>query len=150
VRPDVGLVVGGDGAARDRVRARVHELGLAERVALPGTLSRAQVAWAMRHAEVFVLPSRVEPFGIVVVEALHAGRPVIVSSRGGAGEIVRDGREGLVVDPLDTDALARALAQLLDDEALRTRLATAARARAEAFGWPDIAERYREIYRRVA
>ena len=145
--PDVGLVIGGDGAARGELVARVGQLGLRDRVVLPGTLSRGEVAWAMAHASVFVLPSRVEPFGIVVLEALSAGRPVVVSNRGGAGEIVRDGLEGLHADPTDADGMATAIARLLDDEELRRRVAGAGAARATEFSWDQIADRYREVYR---
>lgn len=148
-RPGVGLVIGGDGAARAALARRADELGLGGRVRLPGTLSRGQVGWAMANASVFVLPSRVEPFGIVVLEALRAGRPVVVSSRGGASEIVRDEVDGLIVDPHDTVALGGAIARLLDDEALGRRLATAGRTRAAEFSWDVLAGRYREIYRAV-
>jgi glycosyltransferase involved in cell wall biosynthesis len=144
--PDVGLVIAGDGPARRDIAARAGELGIDHRVALPGALDRRQVAWAMRHAAAFVLPSRLEPFGIVVLEALRAGQRVIVSSRGGAPEIVRDGVEGLVVDPFKTDELARAIARLLTDGALGLRLSQAARLRAEVFAWRRISEVYRNIY----
>lgn len=146
-RPDLSLVIGGEGAARDDLAVRAAQLGVADRVGLPGVLSRAQVAWAMRNAAVFVLPSRVEPFGIVVVEALRAGAPAVVSSRGGAAEIVRHGHDGFVVDPLDTDALAGAIARVLDDGTLRARLADAGPRRAREFAWSEIAELYRAIYR---
>lgn len=148
--PDVGLVIGGDGSARARLVARAGELGLSGRVVLPGTLSRGQVAWAMENAAAFALPSRVEPFGIVVLEALRAGQAVIVSARGGAPEIVRDGVEGLVVDPFDSAAFAAAIARALDDGELRQRLASAAAKRAGAFSWDAIVEQYRQIYRGVA
>ncbi len=147
--PRVGLVIGGDGAARPALAQRAREIGLGTRVVLPGTLSRGQVAWAMEHASAFVLPSRVEPFGIVVLEALRAGVPVVVSSRGGAPEIVRHDRDGLVADPFDIAAMAGAIARLLDDEGLRRRLAVAARLRASKFSWNVIGERYWDIYRRV-
>jgi glycosyltransferase involved in cell wall biosynthesis len=103
----------------------------------------------MQHATLFVLPSRIEPFGIVVLEALRAGRPAVVSARGGAGEIVRHEREGLVVDPLDVASMADAIRRLLDDDDLRRRIGAAATVRAEQFSWPLIADRYREIYRSV-
>jgi glycogen(starch) synthase len=145
-RPGLGLVVGGDGPELDALRQQVHELGLADRVLLPGSLSRAQVAWAMANASVFVLPSRVEPFGIVVLEALRARRPVVVSMHGGATEIVRDEREGLVADPFNPAALASAIARMLDDGKLRERLTRAGEARIRAFDWPLVAARYRAIY----
>jgi glycogen synthase len=148
-RPGLGLVVGGEGSARDALVDRVHELGLADRVLLPGPLSREQVAWAMANASVFVLPSRVEPFGIVVLEALRARLPVVVSAHGGATEIVRDEREGLVVDPFDPDALAAAIARALDEGALRERLTRAGADRVRNFDWPRVADRYRSIYASV-
>jgi glycogen synthase len=146
---DVGLVIGGDGRARRGLVELVDSLGLTGRVLFPGTMTRAQVAWAMERAAIFALPSRVEPFGIVVLEALRAGRPVIVSARGGAGEIVRDQREGLVVDPFDVEALAAALLRLLGDEVLCGRLGAAGAARVERFSWERIVGEYREIYRGV-
>lgn len=144
---DTGLVIGGDGAARPALGRLVSELGLESRVVLPGTLRGGQVEWAMAHAAAFVLPSRVEPFGIVVLEALRAGVPVVVSSHGGAREIVRDERDGLVVDPLDVVAMATAIARVLDDGALARRLSDAAARRARDYSWGTISERYQAIYR---
>lgn len=148
---DLGLVIGGDGAARPQLVRAAAEAGLTGRVAFPGTLARPQVAWAMAAAEAFVLPSRVEPFGIVVLEALRAGCPVIVSSRGGAKEIVRDGVDGLVADPLEAGALAAAIDDLVSPDAeLARTLRSAARDRAAHFDWESIARDYRTIYERAA
>ncbi|HVS85855.1 MAG TPA: glycosyltransferase family 4 protein [Gaiellaceae bacterium] len=144
--PELGLVIGGDGAARQGLLDAARAAGLEERVALPGALSRGQVAWATAAASAFVLPSRVEPFGIVVLEALRAGCPVVATPRGGATDIVRDGIDGLVVDPLDADALARAVERLLTDEGLARRLRAAGPRRAAAFGWSELAPRYRAVY----
>jgi glycogen(starch) synthase len=143
----VGLVVGGSGPQREALLEQARALGIEERVALPGALSRAEVAWAMSAATAFVLPSRIEPFGIVVLEALRAGCPAVVSSRGGATEIVRDGVEGIHVDPLDSNALAAAIVRVLEDGALRDRLRAAGPPRAAEFDWGVIAEQYRAIYR---
>jgi glycogen(starch) synthase len=147
---DVGLVIGGDGDARVGLVNRAGELGLADRVLFPGILSRPQVNWAMREAAAFVLPSRLEPFGIVVLEALAGGCPVVVSSRGGAPEIVRDGREGLVVDPYDTTTMARAMRRVLDDDRSRRCFIAAGRARVRDFAWKHVTEQYRAIYRSVS
>jgi glycogen synthase len=149
-RPDVGLVIAGDGPARAGLADQAAALGLASRVHLPGALTRPQVASVMAGADVFVLPSRVEPFGIVVLEALRAGRPVVASSRGGAGEIVRHEREGLLADPLDATALASAITSLLDDPPLARRVAAAGSERVKDFDWGAITRRYRAIYQAVA
>jgi glycosyltransferase involved in cell wall biosynthesis len=148
-RDGLGLVIGGDGPAAGALRDQVGRLGLQDRIAFPGTLSRGQVAWALAHAAVFVMPSRVEPFGIVALEGLATGHPVIVSSRGGAPEVVRDGEDGLVVDPFDSPALAAALARALDDDALRAHLQVSGPARVAGFGWDGIVERYLQVYRRA-
>jgi glycogen synthase len=136
--PDVSLVIGGDGSARPALTEQIERLGLTGRVILPGRLSRGQVTWATRHASAFVLPSRVEPFGIVVLEAMDAGLPVVVSSHGGAGEIVRHGIDGLVVDPFDLDALA--------DPGATEGFIAAGRARSSEFSWEAITDRYVALY----
>jgi glycosyltransferase involved in cell wall biosynthesis len=147
--PDVGLLIGGDGAARSGLQELVKDLGLEGRVLLPGRFTRANVRWATANATTFVLPSRVEPFGIVILEAMAAGLPVVVSARGGASEIVRDGVDGLVVDPFDREALAAAVDRLLNDPTERERFAAAGCERARAFDWSLIAARYVELYKLV-
>lgn len=147
--PDLGLVIGGDGPAREALMSRCRDRGLEAFVAFPGVLSPAQVAWLMDAAAVFVLPSRLEPFGIVVLEALRAGCPTIVSSHGGATEIVQDGVSGLVADPFNADALANAIERLLTDDALAAALARGGSAAVRRYQWELIADRYRETYDRV-
>jgi glycosyltransferase involved in cell wall biosynthesis len=147
--PDLGLVIGGDGRARDSLTKKVQALGIADRVALPGALSRSQVAWAMQAADAFVLPSRLEPFGIVVLEALRSGTPAIVSNRGGARQIVGDGRYGLTVDPFDASALAGAIDSLLRDPQRAQELGAAGKRRAQSFSWDVITDQYQAIYERV-
>jgi len=147
--PDVGLVVGGSGSASEALAAQASRLELADRIILPGRLDRAAVAWAMDHAEVFVLPSRVEPFGIVVLEAMRAGCPVVVSCHGGALEIVRHGRDGLVADPFDPQDLAEGMSALLSDPSRASHLAATGRVRVATFSWSLIVERYEALYRQA-
>ena len=103
----------------------------------------------MAGAEVFVMPSRLEPFGIVVLEAWRAGTAVVATTRGGPPEFVRDGRDGLLVDPFDTAAFADVLEKVLTDDELRRSVAAAGRARVAEFAWPAVAERYRAVYASV-
>ena len=143
------LVIGGTGPALERLEAQAEESGIADRVHFVGRLSREQVAAAMAGARVFVMPSRLEPFGIVVLEAWRAGTPVVATARGGAPEYVRDGKDGLLVDPFDTVAMANVLGRVLTDDRLRRSIAVAGRARVESFAWPRVAEAYRAVYRSV-
>jgi glycosyltransferase involved in cell wall biosynthesis len=147
--PDTGLVLVGAGAAMEEVRRQVVRLGLAERVHFTGSLGRGEVAAVMAAAEVFVMPSRVEPFGIVALEAWRAGTPVVVTSRGGAREFVADGVSGLVVDPGDAMAVAGALDRLLTSPEQRESMVRAGRARLPEFAWDRQRERYEAVYDRV-
>jgi len=83
--------------------------------------------------DVAVVPSLYEPFGLVALEALACGVPVVATTAGGLKEIVEDGKSGLLVPPGDAPALARALLALLTNGSLRTKLAEDARQRAEQF-----------------
>ena len=143
---DVDLVMGGDGAALSSLRELAARLGIAERVQFPGRLSRLQVAAAMSQAEVFVMPSRVEPFGIVILEAWRAGLPVVATRNGGPPEFMRDGEDGVLVDPFDRASLAGALDGLLSDPEQCRALGAAGRRRVAEFDWPLVAGRYRSLY----
>jgi len=143
------LVIGGTGNALERLEAQAEESGIGAHVHFVGRLSREQVAAAMAGAAVFVMPSRLEPFGIVVLEGWRAGTAVLATDRGGPPEFVRDGEDGLLVDPFDTVAMSDALGRLLSDDAFRRSMAAAGRARVAEFAWPVIVDAYRSVYRDV-
>jgi glycosyltransferase involved in cell wall biosynthesis len=114
--PKLALVVGGPpfGAAPE-LRALSAQLGLDDDVAFVGKLPNTQVAALYERARIFCLPSRSEPFGIVLLEAGVFRLPVVASRVGGIPEIIEDGRSGLLVPPDDAPALAEAITRLLDD-----------------------------------
>ncbi len=142
--PDVALVIGGDGPERGALAARARELGVP--LHLPGRLDRGAVVAAMAGALAVVVPSRVEAFGIVVLEGWRSGAPLVVTSRGGPADLVTDGVDGLVVDPLDTAALARALRLVVTDVAAARRMAAAGRAVVAAFTWDRVVDDYEAVY----
>ena len=144
------LVIGGTGAALSRLEVQAEELGIADQVHFVGRLSREQVAAAMAGARAFVMPSRLEPFGIVVLEGWRAGTAVVATNRGGPPEFIRDHEDGFLVDPFDVAAVANVLGRLLSDVRLREAIASAGRARVDAFAWPRIAAEYRAVYGTVA
>ncbi len=105
---------------------------------------------AWRRCSVAVAPSVwPEPFGVVVLEAMTCGRPVIASRSGGLAEIVVDGETGLLVPPGDATALATALRDLLTDQDLRQKMGLAGKCRAEEFRASAIVPRVEEVYRSV-
>ena len=140
------VVIAGDGPERGALGAQADRLGVGERVRFAGRTDRAETVDLFRRAEVFVLPSRVEPFGIVNLEAMAAGTPLVASRVGGVPEIVDDGVTGLLVEPGDADDLAAALRRVHGAPQLRAQLATAGHAEVVGRGWPSVEQRYRDVY----
>jgi glycosyltransferase involved in cell wall biosynthesis len=132
--PGLRLLLAGDGPLRAQYETLARSLGIADRVEFLGWQGRPQVARLLRDCALFVLPSRSEPFGMVVAEAMACRKAVVASAVGGIGEIVESGRTGLLVEPDDPEALAGALRRVLEDEALRESLAHA--------GWRRVRERF--------
>lgn len=150
-RPDApDLIIAGDGPERANLQAQADALGLAGRAFLIGRADRPAAVALFRGCEIFVLPSRQEPQGIVNLEAMVCGKPVVAANVGGVPEVVLDGETGLLVPGEDAPAFARALDALLADPARAQVLGEAGRARAlSRFTWAKIADEYFEIYRRV-
>ncbi len=115
----------------------------------PGYLPLDQVPGVLGHVRVVVLPYTQGWNSAVIATAYAYGQPVIASDLGGFREVVDDGGTGLLVPPGDVPALADAMARVLGDDALRSRLSAGALARARAHGWPQIAERVEAVYRRL-
>lgn len=143
---DIRLVIVGDGPEHDRLRAQVDRLALADRVEFTGRLDGVAVAHAMSGALAVVVPSRMEAFGIVALEAWRSGAPLVMTNRGGGPGFVRDEIDGMLIDPEDTDMLADVLARVSSDGQLRARLAAAGRARVGEFTWARVAHAYEQLY----
>jgi glycosyltransferase involved in cell wall biosynthesis len=113
---DGEFVICGDGWQLEEMRRLAKRLGVERRVRFRGWLAAEQIAEELANASVVVVPSLwPEPFGLVGIEAMAAGRPVIASATGGVGDWLQDGVTGLAVKPGDAGALARALEELLAD-----------------------------------
>lgn len=145
-RQGVRLVIGGDGPERTALEEQRRGLGLDRMVALPGRLSAEEVAGGMAAAVAVVVPSRIEAFGIVALEAWRSGSPLIMTSRGGGPELVRDGVDAMVIDPADRASLAGALDTLRADPALAARLSSAGGERVRGFTWEATAAAYDNVY----
>jgi glycosyltransferase involved in cell wall biosynthesis len=153
VRGELGgrrLVLAGVGPDRAALEQLARDLGIGDDVSFVGGVGRHQLAELMRGADSFALPSRDEAFGIALLEAMAAGAPAVASRVGGVPEFASDGENALLVPADDPPALGAALARLANEPALRDRLMTGGRARAEELSWERIAPRYVTIYRQVA
>ena len=143
----IDLVLVGDGPLRRELEACAESLGLKGRVVFAGEKSRSEVVRLLKGCSFLVLPSRAEPFGMVLTEAMASRRAVIATRVGGVGEIVEDGKSGILVDPDNSPALAGAMAMLLDNSSLRDALAEAGYQRVRArFSFRRMGERYKELF----
>ena len=99
VEPPFKLILVGDGPLHQQLKALAVSLGVHKQIAFLGFQGRAEVAKLLHGCEVFVLPSRSEPFGIAIIEALACKKPVVATSVGGIPEIIENGKNGLLVSP---------------------------------------------------
>jgi type III pantothenate kinase len=134
-----------------RLRALAQECGVADRVDLRGRMNREDVAALLRSADAVVCVPWYEPFGIVPLEAMACGTPVVASAVGGMIDSVVDDVTGIHVPPRDPDRLAEALAPLLADPERRAVYGSAGVERARRrYGWPRVAAATLDVYARVA
>jgi phosphatidylinositol alpha-mannosyltransferase len=144
--PDLVLVVAGDGRDRAAVAGLAPEIRA--RVVMLGTVPHDHLPPYHAAADAFVAPALgQESFGIVLVEAMAAGLPLVASDIPGYREVVRPDVEGLLVPPNDPRGVAAALRRILADQELAHRLGHAGRARAELFRWPVVVEQVESAYR---
>ena len=141
------LVLVGEGARRGDLVANAERLGLQHRVHLLGRLADRDVAAVVAGACLALVPSRYEPFGLVALEAMAAGTPVVASATGGLRDVVADDVTGRVVPPGDPGALAEAIDALLADPTTRRRLADqAGDAVRDRFDWAVVAAATARVY----
>ena len=133
--PDIRLQIlgsGGDGLVEE-IRARLRDERAEASVEFHGFVDRVGLPAFYQQADVFCAPSQYEAFGIVYIEAMACGCPVVASPVGGTPEAVADGETGLLVPPNDVDAVARALDRILTDAPLRRQMGQAGRRRVEEY-----------------
>jgi glycosyltransferase involved in cell wall biosynthesis len=143
---DTALVVVGKGPMEEEVRAKAAGLGLSDRVFLTG--ERKDVPALLTEADLFTLASDAEGLGLVLLEAMAAAKPVVITRAGGMPELVRHGETGLVVRPGDPEALAEALTDLVEDAGRRRAMGAAGRRLAESeFSLETMVDAIEEVYR---
>lgn len=131
--------------------ALVDELSLGDRVTFTGYVPDAELNAYYQSARVFVLPSMYEPFGMVLLEAMACGTPVVAARHAGLGHVLTHGRDGLLVDPSDPHELSAAILEILNDDALARRLGEAGLALVrDRFTWQRIARKTLDFYARYA
>jgi D-inositol-3-phosphate glycosyltransferase len=132
-----------------RLRRLAATLGVADRTAFVGAVPQAELPRYYSAADVTVMPSSYESFGLVAAESLACGTPVVATRVGGLTTIVRDGETGYLVPWRDPVLFADRLRELLTNEPVRARMAARARGSVERFAWGRIAEAHIELYQEL-
>src|SRR3954451_14836582 len=146
-RGHFALEIVGDGPDRKALGDLAENLGIAAEICFAGSLDRKAVADRYRAADLFTLPSSAEAFGNVFAEAMASGLPIVGSTVGGIPELVEHGVNGLLIDPGQPLALARAIQYLAQDPELRRMMSVRNRAKAEAvLEWSQATSRYLALY----
>ena len=138
----LSLVIIGDGSERKNLENLVKKLNLEERVEFLGEIPNERIPEYLAGADCFVLPSLKEGFGIVVLEAMAAGVPVVASKVGGIMDIIEDGKTGLLVEPGNSEDIAKAIREAHSGRKFF-------KADLEKYNWQNIAERVFKIYENI-
>jgi D-inositol-3-phosphate glycosyltransferase len=150
--PPLLLIVGGEKdnghskASTHWISRQARSLGIEEDVVLVGPRPQEHLSWFYAASDLCVLPSRYESFGMVALEAMACGTPVVASRVGGLSYTVRDGDTGVLVTEGDPAILAESIGMLLEEEQLREEMGRRAVRWARCFAWDSIVEKILEIY----
>jgi glycogen(starch) synthase len=148
--PQARLIVAGDGTERKTLERQTNELGLAQSVEFLGTVSPEKVPQLINESTLVLIPSRLEGFSLVALEAAWMARPVVATRIGGLPEVVAHGETGLLTEVDDGAAFALAIMSLLQQPEIARQMGRAARLRAQdIFSWERHVNAYDELYRKV-
>lgn len=146
---DFAIDVCGDGPTRGLYERQARRLGLWDRITWHGLIRDGRDR-LYREATVFAAPCTLASFGVVLIEALASGTPIVCADNVGFRQVLRDGMPGRFVPPKDPEAMAAAIAELLDDPATRDAWSRAGRDRCvERYSWPSVARRVGALYDEV-
>jgi glycosyltransferase involved in cell wall biosynthesis len=149
--PDIELIFVGSGNMRNELEELSKKLGVEKHVKFAGFVEERLKLLYYKAADIFCLPSimSTESFGIVNLEALACGLPIVASAIGGIPDIVKDGVNGLLVSPKNPGALADAITYLLKNEDVRRKMGKKGREMVKKYSWEEIAGRMEKIYKEL-
>ena len=148
--PELDLLLGGEGPDRAEIAKQTVTARLSGRVQMLGRIPRAELLMHYKGATFFACPSRwIDGLGLVFLEAMACGTPVIATARGGTPEIVLNGKTGLLIPGIVPEDLAAAMRQLLANPSLRSAMSQNCKSLAAQYDWPQTASRFMSVYESV-
>ncbi len=145
--PNCKLIIAGQGPQKKELHALIHRLGLDNKIILLG--HQDEIGKILKAGDLFVLPSIKEAFGLVLLEAMAAGLPIVASRVGGIPEIVEDQKSGLLIENGDSFALAEKIIFLIKNAPLRQKLASEGLERVKQFDAKEMAKKTERIYEQL-
>lgn len=144
--PDARCMIAGHGTYSAELQSRVDVAGLDDAIDLPGWLDDNRLRAAVHRADCVVIPSLYEPFGVVALEALAGGGPLVVARTGGLAEVIGDSGAALTFEPGNADMLADNIVAALTDSDLSDDLADRGQRLVDTYTWAAVADRTRDVY----
>jgi len=143
------LLIVGSGEEKEKLRTLVRELNIEKQITFVGRVENELVPEYMAAADIFVLPSLREGMSIAILEAMASGLPIVTTDTCGMSEVIRDSKNGFLVEPKKSDQLAEKISLLLQDENLRKEISTNNKEDAKRYNWKKITAELEEIYRKL-
>ncbi len=141
------LVIGGDGPDREALHQQASQSGVADRIHFLGLVHGQEKLWLLQNALALAVPTKSwEGLPIVVLEGLASGQAIIGSRVGGIVDLVKDGDNGLLIEPGNAPSLANAFQIISENPAARRKMGEASRERAKLFDWPKVTARYLSLF----
>ncbi len=144
--PGTRLNIIGDGPDREKLETLVHKLNLQDCICFRGRISNTEIPRHMTQSDLFVLPSLSESFGIVNIEAMASGLPIVTTNVGGLPEIVKNGVNGFLVEPKNPEALAEKILLVLNDKDLWEKISVQNIETASEYSWNKVVHKLEKAY----
>ncbi|MCP4608621.1 MAG: glycosyltransferase family 4 protein [Planctomycetes bacterium] len=143
----IKLLLVGDGEERRDLENLVKQMDIGEVVTFVGKVPNEEVSKYLIASDVFVLPSLSESFGIVNLEAMACGLPIVASGVGGLPDIIKSGENGFLVEPRNPEQIAEKILLLLGDDVLRKKISKVNREHSKSYSWETVVQKLENIYR---
>jgi glycosyltransferase involved in cell wall biosynthesis len=147
---NIKLIIGGTGPEGDGLKELSRNLGLEKNILFTGYIGNQDLPRYLDMCDIFVFHSTFETFGIVLAEAMMAKKPIVSVNTTAIPEVVEDGKNGLIVEPLNPAAMANAISKLIEDDELREKIARKGYEKAsKEYNWDTIAPRYEQVLKKA-